>query len=114
MDLNRRDAFRPCSRDSSGYKGQFCFICQKKIIGIGPPLPFLGCMSSSAIWPLQNFSSTTYRPPLPSRPLIRYLKPSKFKHVLNLNMLNILLETFKQHISQFFGRASKAKLIFVA
>ena len=37
MDLSRRDAFRPCSRDSSGDKGQFGFISRKKIlIGIGP------------------------------------------------------------------------------
>ena len=51
---------------------------QKELIGIGPPfLPFLGYMSSSAIWLLQNFSPTAYRPPLPSRLLTRYLKPSK-------------------------------------
>ena len=76
MDLSRRDAFRPCSRDSSGDKGQFCFISQnktKKINWDRPPLPFLGYMSSSAIWLLQNFSPTTYRPPLPSRLLTRYL-----------------------------------------
>ena len=30
MDLSRRDAFRPCSRDSLGDKGQFCFVSQKK------------------------------------------------------------------------------------
>ena len=35
MGLSRRDAFRPCSRDSSDDKGQFCFISQKKLIGIG-------------------------------------------------------------------------------
>ena len=50
----------------------------KKLINWNrPPLPFLGYLSSSAIWLLQNFSPTTYRPPLPSRQLIRYLKPSK-------------------------------------
>ena len=79
MELSRRDAFRPCSRDCSGDKGQFCFhyTKQKKVNWNRPPLPFLGYMSSSAIWLLQNFSPTTYRPPLPSRLLIRYLKPSK-------------------------------------
>ena len=42
MDLSRRDAFCPCSRDSSGDKGQFCFIREKKnLIGIGPPYRFL-------------------------------------------------------------------------
>ena len=77
MDLSRRGAFRPCSRDSSGDKGQLCFISQKKFNWNRPPLPFLGYMSSSAIWLLQNFSATTYRPPLPSKLLTRYLKPSK-------------------------------------
>ena len=42
-----------------------------------PPLPFLGYMASSAIRLLQNFLPTTYRPPLPSRLLIHYLKPLK-------------------------------------
>ena len=90
MDLSRRDAFRPCSRDSSGDKGQFCSIIshnkrkkkkkEKKLNWNRPPffLPFLGYMSSSLIWLLHNFSPTTYRPPLPSRLLTRYPKPSKF------------------------------------
>ena len=30
MDLSRLDAFHPCSRDSLGDKGQFCFINRKK------------------------------------------------------------------------------------
>ena len=30
MDLSRRDAFGPCSRDSSGDKDQFCFLSTKK------------------------------------------------------------------------------------
>ena len=85
MDLSRRSR-----RVSSLLKGlvrakkvNFVFISQnkkkiKKIINWNrPPLPFLGYMSSSAIWLLQNFSPTTYRPPLPSRLLTRYLKPSK-------------------------------------
>ena len=42
-----------------------------------PPLPFLDHISSSAILLLQIFSPTTYRPPLPSRLLTHYLKPSK-------------------------------------
>ena len=61
-------------------KVNFVFISQnkKKIFNWNrPPLPFLGYMSSSAIWLFQNFSPTTYRPPLPSRLLTRYLKPSK-------------------------------------
>ena len=78
MDLSHRDAFRPCSRDSSGDKGQFCFVSQKKINWNRPRLPFLGYVSSSAIRLFQNLSPTTYRPPLPSRLLTRYLKPSKF------------------------------------
>ena len=91
MDLSRRDAFRPCSRDSSGDKGQFCFISQKKKKNNNnwnrPPLAFLGCMSYSVTWLLQNFSPTTYRPSVPSRLLTRYLKPSKsttgkFYHLL--------------------------------
>ena len=40
MDLSRRDAFRPCSRDSSGDKVNFVLLAKKKtfLIGIGPPL----------------------------------------------------------------------------
>ena len=39
MDLSRRDAFRPCSRDSSGDKVNFVLLAKKKpfLIGIGPP-----------------------------------------------------------------------------
>ena len=69
MDLSRRDAFRPCSEDSTGDKDQLCLISQKKkkkiVIGIGPP--YLFYMSSRATQLLQNFSSTSlYQPPLPS------------------------------------------------
>ena len=44
MDFSRRDAFRPYSRDSSGDKINFVLLAKKKtfLIGIGPPLPFLG------------------------------------------------------------------------
>ena len=42
MDLSRRDAFHPGSRDSYGDKGQFCFIGQKKLNWNRSPLPFLG------------------------------------------------------------------------
>ena len=67
MDLSRRDAFRPCSEDSTGDKDQLCLIVQKKkkkkVIGIGPPCLFY--MSPGATQLLQNFSSTTlYQPPL--------------------------------------------------
>ena len=64
MDLSRRDAFRPCSRDSSGDKGQFCFISQnkKKLIGIGPLYRFwaiclpvqYGYSKTYLLWLLQN------------------------------------------------------------
>ena len=40
MDLSRRDAFRPCSRGSSGDKVNFVLLAKKKqpfLIGIGPP-----------------------------------------------------------------------------
>ena len=57
MDLSRRDAFRPCLRDSLGDKGQFCFIIKKKK-GIGPTYRFY-IMSPRAILLLQNFSATT-------------------------------------------------------
>ena len=81
MDLSRRDAFRPCSRDSSGDKVNFVLLAKKNKTFLNqnrPPLPSLGYLSSCAIWLLQNFSPTTYRPPLPSRLLTRYSKPSKF------------------------------------
>ena len=44
MDLSRRDAFRPCSRDSSGDKVNFVLFAKKTfLIGISPLfLPFLG------------------------------------------------------------------------
>ena len=82
MDLSRRDAFRPCSRDSSGDKVNFVLLAKKKqkpfLIGIGP-LTFLSCI----YLPVQyGFSKTfrlqTSRPPLRSRLLTGYSKPSKF------------------------------------
>ena len=83
------NGYEPSRRVSSLLKGlfrrqgQFCFISQKK------QKTFFNCesapltvsrlyLSSCAIWLLQNFSPTTYRPPLPSRLLTRYSKPSKF------------------------------------
>ena len=43
MDLSRRDAFRPCSRHSSGDEGQiFVLLDQKKFNCNWAPLPFLG------------------------------------------------------------------------
>ena len=84
MDLSRRDAFRPCSRDSLGDKSQFCFISLKKtkkqlINWIRPPLPFLGYTFSSAIW----------------------LTPKLFAYNLPTTITqyatNSLLETFKIH-----------------
>ena len=47
-----------------------------------PPLPFLGYMASSAIWLLQNFLPTTYRPPLPSRLLKVNLHSTRPSHAL--------------------------------
>ena len=37
--MSRRDAFRPCSRDSSGDKVSYALLAKKKtfLIGIGPP-----------------------------------------------------------------------------
>ena len=65
MDLSRRDAFRPCSRDSSGDKDQFCFISQnkKKLIGIGSLYRFwaiclpvqYGYSKTYLLWLLQNY-----------------------------------------------------------
>ena len=44
MEMNRRDAFRPFSKDSSGDKSQFYFISppkkKKKLIGIDSPNRF--------------------------------------------------------------------------
>ena len=84
MTINK---IEPSRRVSSLLKGlfrrqkvNFVFISQNKKNYRNwnrPPLPFLGYMASSAIRLLQNFLPTTYRPPLPSRLLIRYLKPSK-------------------------------------
>ena len=38
MDLGRRDAFCPCSRDSSGDKVNIVLLAKKAfLIGIGPP-----------------------------------------------------------------------------
>ena len=45
MDLSRRDAFRPCSRDSSGDKVNFVLSAKKKKTSFNwnrPPSPFLG------------------------------------------------------------------------
>ena len=38
MNLSSRDAFRPCSRDSSSDKSQFCFNSQKQILIVFGPL----------------------------------------------------------------------------
>ena len=48
MDLSRRDAFRPCSRDFSGDKVNFVLLAKKKpfFIGIGPPNLFKGSIQS--------------------------------------------------------------------
>ena len=90
MDLSRRDAFRPCSRDSSGDKVKFVSLAKKKTFLIGIGFPYLSrlYLSSCAIWLLQNFSPTTYRPQLPSRLLTRYLKPSKFTTNIELYEYN--------------------------
>ena len=45
MDLSRRDAFRPCSRDSSDDKVNFVLLAKKKKTFFNrnrPPLPSLG------------------------------------------------------------------------
>ena len=83
MTVNR---FEPSRRVSSLLKGlfrrqgQFCFISQNKTFLIGIGFHYLSrlYLSSCVIWLLQNFSPTTYRPPLANRLLTRYLKPSKF------------------------------------
>ena len=59
MDLSRRDAFRPCSRDSSGDKVNFVLLAKKKktfLIGIGPPYLSRLYLSSCA-FRLQLFAS---------------------------------------------------------
>ena len=63
MGLSRHDAFCPCSRDSSGNKSQFVLFAKKKLNWNRPPLLFLGYMSHSSIWLLQNLSRGMYRPP---------------------------------------------------
>ena len=80
MNLSRRDAFRLAQGTLQATKVNFVSLPkqnQKQLNWNRPPLLFLGYMSSSAIWLLQNFLPTTYRPPLPSRLLSRNLKPSK-------------------------------------
>ena len=82
------NGFEPSRRVSSlieglfRRQGQFCFISQKNQTFFNwyrQPLPFSRLyLSSCAIWLLQNFSPTTYRPLLPSRLLTGYSKPSKF------------------------------------
>ena len=43
MDLSRRDAFRPCSRDSSGDKVNFVLLAKKNFFNWNRlPLPFPG------------------------------------------------------------------------
>ena len=102
IDLSRRDEFRPCSRDSSGDKVNFVLLAKKKqkhfLIGIGRPFFTVSrlYLSSCAIWLLQNFSPTTYRPPLPSRLLTRYSKPSKF--TTNKIYLLPVSEIYKLHL----------------
>ena len=39
MDLSRRATFCPCSRDSSGNKGQFCFISKESCNWDRPSYP---------------------------------------------------------------------------
>ena len=79
--------FEPLRRVSSLLKGLcrrlmsiFYYLPKKKTELESAPLflPYVGYMSSCLIWLLQNFSPTTYRPPLPSRLLTCYSKPSKF------------------------------------
>ena len=60
MDLSRRDAFRPCSRDSSGDKVNFVLLAQKNKTFFNwnqPPLPFLGYI----YLPVQYGYSKTFR-----------------------------------------------------
>ena len=73
MDLSRRDAFHLCSRDSSGDKGQFCFVTQRKLELVAPTLPFV-YVSRCNIATSQAFAYS--RPTVTQYSL--YLKPSKF------------------------------------
>ena len=59
MDLSRRDAFRPCSRDSSGDKVNFVLLAKKTTFFNGnlPPLPSLGYI----YFPVQYGYSKTFR-----------------------------------------------------
>ena len=86
MDLSRRDAFRPCSRDSSGDKGQFCFLAKKTVIGIGPPYRFYISLSTMLL--IQNFFASSYRPSLSSTHFL--LKT--FKIYLYETVGNVFLE----------------------
>ena len=58
MDLSRRYAFRPCSRDSSADKGKFGFNNKKKVIGIGPPYRFYMSFSAVLLLNLQLYQSS--------------------------------------------------------
>ena len=60
IDLSRRDAFRPCSKDSSGDKVNFVLLAQKNITFFNwnqPPLPSLGYI----YLPVQYGFSKTFR-----------------------------------------------------
>ena len=60
MDLSRRDAFRPSSRDSSGDKVNFVLLAKKKQTFFNwnrPPLASLGYIYVS----VQNGYSKTFR-----------------------------------------------------
>ena len=98
MDLSRRDGFRSGSRDSSGDKVNFVLLAKKKkqkktfFNWNRPPLTVSRLyLSSCAIWLLQNFLPTTYRPP--SRLLTRDSKPSKF--ISNKIYLLLVSEIYK-------------------
>ena len=83
------NGFEPLRRVSSLLKGlfrrqgQFCLLAKKTNKTFfnwnRPPLPSLCYIYLSVQYGYsKNFSPTTYRPPLPSRLLTRYSKPSKF------------------------------------
>ena len=74
MDLSRRDAFRPCSRNSPEDKGQFCFLAKENCDYIGPPLPFLHVSQCNIT--TSKFFAFNYRPPLSSTHFL--LKTFKF------------------------------------
>ena len=62
MDLSRRDALRRAQGTLQATKVNFVLLAKKKknfFYWNWPPLPFLGYMSFSAIWLLQNISPTT-------------------------------------------------------